>query len=191
MKKTKKMKAELKQFKKFIYFLLILTLIPSSGFSQESEQADLLSKKLSEAAREIMTSAETCALITLDQEGRPRVRVMDPFMPEKDFSVWLGTNVNSRKVEQIKNDSRVTLYYLEDEDAGYVMIHGSAQLVDDSKNKEKWWKPEWEAFYPDDREGYILIKVVPEWMEVISYTHNILGDPTSWEPPMVVFEVKE
>ena len=55
-----------------------------------------------------MISAKTCALITLDSEGRPRVRVMDPFIPENDFTVWFGTNPKTRKVEQIKNnpDSR-------------------------------------------------------------------------------------
>lgn len=138
-----------------------------------------------------MISAESCALITLDQEGRPRVRAMDPFDPDDDFAVWLGTNSNSRKVDQIKNDPRVTLYYLEENDAGYVMIYGTAYLVDDKEDKEKRWKPEWEAFYPGDREGYLLIKIIPEWMEVVSYTYGFLGDPENWEPPKVIFDSKE
>lgn len=191
MTKQKKMLAGQKRFRKFLYFLLILLFIPSTGFGQESERTDSLRNKLTDAAREIMNSAESCALITLDQEGRPRVRTMDAFLPEVDFIVWFGTNAKSRKVEQIKNDPRVTLYYLEDEDAGYVMIYGTAYLVDDLYEKENRWKPEWEAFYPDNRDGYLLIKVVPEWMEVVSYTHGILGDAESWEPPTFVFEVKE
>ena len=55
---------------------------------------------------EIMSAAGTCTLITLDQEGRPRARVMDAFLPEDDFTVWFGTNPKSRKVAQIKNDPR-------------------------------------------------------------------------------------
>lgn len=172
-------------------FLACFLLLSSSSFSQELEETDTARNKILSAARGIMTSVESCALISLDQEGRPRVRAMDPFLPIDDFTVWLGTNANSRKVEQIKNDPRVTLYYLEDNDAGYVMIYGTAELVDDPEKKEKWWKPEWEAFYPDGREDYLLIKVTPEWMEVVSYTYDIHGNMENWEPPKVVFEVKE
>ncbi|MEE4256023.1 MAG: pyridoxamine 5'-phosphate oxidase family protein [Bacteroidales bacterium] len=154
------------------------------------EQADSPDNKLKDAAMEIMTSANTCALISLDREGRPRVRAMDPFPPEADFTIWLGTNSNSRKVDQIKNDPRVTLYYLEDDASGYVMIHGTAYLVNDPGEKDKRWKKEWEAFYPENRETYLLIKIVPEWMEVVSYPHGITGDPVSWEPAKIIFNPK-
>jgi general stress protein 26 len=184
------MKTGLKQLKTSIYLLLVLIIIPSTGFGQERVKSDSSNNTLIVAAREIMTSAATCAFITLDQEGRPRARVMDPFMPESDFTVWLGTNSNSRKVDQIKNDPRVTLYYLKDDASGYVVIHGTAYLVNDQEEKDKRWKKEWEAFYPDNRKAYLLIKIIPEWMEVISYAHGITGDPVSWEPPKVVFDSK-
>ncbi len=135
-----------------------------------------------------MTSSKTCALITVDDEGRPRVRVMDPFEPEPDFTIWFGTNPKSRKVDQIKNNPKVTLYYLENNNAGYVMIQGTAELVNDKTEKETRWKNEWEAFYPNKPHDYLLIKVTPNWMEVVSYTHNIIGDPETWEPPKVVFD---
>ncbi len=38
------------------------------------------STELTEAAKEIILSAGTCTLITLDQEGRPRARIMDAFL---------------------------------------------------------------------------------------------------------------
>lgn len=143
---------------------------------------------ITHAAREIMSAAGTCTLITLDQEGRPRARVMDAFLPEDDFTVWLGTNSKSRKVTQIKNDPRVTLFYLDQDASGYVMIHGQAQIVDDPIEKQERWKEEWEAFYQNKEEAYLLIKVTPEWMEVISNTRNIVGDPLSWEPQKVLFD---
>jgi general stress protein 26 len=173
-----------------IIFLFLL-LIPSKNFSQNIVRKDSSDIKLIDVAREIMTSAGTCALITIDEEGRPRVRVMDPFLPESDLTVWFGTNPKSRKVAQIKKDSKVTLYYLDKDASGYVMIHGTAQLVNDQKEKDKHWKEEWEAFYANKNEDYLLIKVSPEWMEVISYKHGILGDPITWKPPVVLFDQKE
>lgn len=174
----------------FCLFLLILFFIPFESYTQNNESADSLNINIKNAAKKIMTSAGMCALITLDKEGRPRVREMDPFLPEEDFTVWFGTNPASRKVSQIENDQRVTLYYLDKDGSGYVMIHGEAQLINDREEKEKRWKTDWEAFYPNKTDSYLLIKVIPEWMEVISYAYGILGDPDTWEPPVVHFNSK-
>ena len=133
-----------------------------------------------------MTFEETCALITLDDESRSVVRAMDPFLPERVFTVWFGKNPKSRKVDQIKKDASVTIYYLGCNSSGYVMIHGIAEIV--NNQKEKRWKAEWEAFYPNKPEGFILIKVSPEWMEVISYGHGVIGNPLTWETPRVNFD---
>ncbi|MFT6204729.1 MAG: general stress protein 26 [Spirosomataceae bacterium] len=167
---------------------LILLLIPFTGFNQKIEPITSTNNDLINAAKEIMIAAGTCALITLDEEGRPRVRAMDPFTPESDFTVWFGTNAKSRKVNQINKDPRVTLYYLDSNASGYVMIHGIAQLVDDQKEKEKRWKDEWEDFYPNKTEDYLLIKVSPIWMEVSSTTRGIIGDTITWQPPSVLFD---
>jgi general stress protein 26 len=68
------------------------------------------------------------------------------------------------------------------------MLHGIAQLVDDQKEKEKRWKDEWEDFYPNKTEDYLLIKVSPIWMEVSSTTRGIIGDTITWQPPSVLFD---
>jgi general stress protein 26 len=68
------------------------------------------------------------------------------------------------------------------------MIHGIAQIVNNQKEKEKRWKVEWEAFYENNNEDYILLKVTPEWMEVIRFAHGIVGDPITWEVSKVIFD---
>ena len=168
--------------------LTIILLIPASVLAQNRGSKNPLDNKLISAAREIMVSAGTCALITLDKEGRPRVRTMDPFLPDGNLTVWFGTNIKSRKVDQIRNDPRVTLYYLDSDNTGYVMMAGTAELVDPKKEKEERWKDEWEAFYPNKSDEYFLIKVSPEWIEVISESRDILGDSITWKPPVVFFD---
>ena len=174
----------------FIVFLIIF-LVPFKCFSQKIEAKDTTKNKLISAAREIMVSASTCALITLDKEGRSRVRTMDPFSPENDLTVWFGTNSKSRKVNQIKQDQRVTLYYLDSDASGYVMLYGLAELVNDQSEKEKRWKDEWEDFYPNNKEDYLLIKVVPEWIEISSVKRGIVGDTITWQPQSIVFNSKQ
>lgn len=171
----------------YLMFLFIL-LLSFNSFGQDVKQKDSINLRLTNAARDIMSKAGTCALITLDEKGLPMVRTMDPFLPESDFIIWFGTNSKSRKVKQIKNNPTVTIYYLEKGNTGYVVLHGVAQLIDDQDEKEKHWKAEWEAFYPDKKENYLLIKVTPQWMKVLSITQGIMGDPITWETPIVYFD---
>ena len=177
------------QIAKFILITcLIIIIIPFKIFGQNMELNDAAREKLIIAAREIINASRTCALITLDDESVPMVRIMDPFPPESDFTVWFGTKAESRKVNQIKNNPDVALYYQDSDASGYVVIHGKAQIIDDQKEKQKRWKDAWEEFYPNNREGYVLIKVSPEWMEILSYTRSIIGDPKTWQTPIVRFD---
>jgi general stress protein 26 len=134
-----------------------------------------------------MGSAQFCSLITLDNSGQPRARVMDAFAPDENLVVWLATSRKSRKVEQIGNDPRVTLYYFDSNTMSYVTLLGTAELVDDPLEKAQRWKDGWEAFYPGEREDYLLIRVVPRQLEVISFAHGIAGDPETWTPLSVEF----
>lgn len=177
------------QLTKFsLYICLIIIIIPFKIFSQNIELNDTTKDKLIIAAREIMDASSTCALITLDYEFVPMVRIMDPFPPESDFTVWFGTKAESRKVNHIKNNPNVSLYYQDSDTSGYVVIHGKAQIIDDQKEKQKRWKEAWETFYPNNREGYLLIKVSPEWMEILSTTRGIIGDQKTWQTPIVRFD---
>jgi general stress protein 26 len=139
-------------------------------------------------AREIMQTARYCALISLDVNGRPHARTMDPFPPEKNMVVWFGTNAHSRKIREIRRNRRVTLYYFVREDQAYVAISGRANIITDPKAKLKYWKEEWKEFYPDRENGYALIKVIPQTMEIVSVKKGIIGgNSITWDPPTVTF----
>ena len=165
------------------FILLFLLEITNSCLGKKNTENQLKS-----AAQEIMLASKSCALITQDENGISRVRTMDPFTPEADFVVWFGTNSNSSKVEHIKNNPNVTLYYLNPDNTGYVTIQGTAEVVNDPQEKESRWKEEWKNFYPNRPEGYLLIKVSPKWMEVVSEKHGIIGDSISWKAQRVTFD---
>lgn len=114
---------------------------------------------------------------------------MDPFSPDDDMVVWLGTNINSNKVRQIRNDSRVTLYYAGPNGTGYVLIKGNAYIIDDSSKKRTYWKKEWEQFYSKDKANYTLIKVVPSKLEILDFRKGIIGDPETWTVPFIEFDL--
>jgi general stress protein 26 len=166
---------------------LLANLVPFA-FSQQPQP--LGEQKLLEAARDIMETARYCSLITVDSRGRAQARTVDPFKPDKNMVVWIGTNSRSSKVSEIRRNPRVTLYYFNRDGEEYVAVYGVARLINDPKMKAKWWKEEWKEFYPDRAKDYLLIAVTPERLEVISEKKGISGDPKTWKPPSVVIKRK-
>ena len=167
---------------------MLIVLLPLGIAAQEVQSSKHSHDTLISAAREIMDSTRWCALVTLDESGHPQVRTMDPFPPQEDMVVWLGTNSQSRKVKEIRNDSRVTLYYEDSDGAGYVVIKGHAYLVDDNEKKMQYWKEAWNQYYNDQKSNYILIKVIPDELEILDYRHGIIGDSLTWVAPTVEFK---
>ena len=173
------------------FLCLLFALSNVCAFGQSNSKKDSTDLLLIAIGKEIMLSARYCALITIDAEGQPRARTMDPLPPNREMVVWLGTNPNSRKVWQIKENPGVTLYYAAPDATGYVSLGGTAYLVDDPAEKAIRWKAEWEPFYANRAKDLLLIKVVPQWLEVISYSHGISGDSISWQPPRVLIHGKD
>jgi len=176
-----------KAFSIGILIISVLTTIPYTAYGQHEVLADSLNSTLLRAAREIITAAQVCTLITIDESGAPRARAMDAFLPDEDFIIWFGTNPQSRKVKQILLDHRVTLYYFDKLTMSYVTILAKAEIITSSKEIDKYWHESWLKFYPDYPQGYLLVKTTPIWLEVISESRGIIGDPLTWQPPKVLF----
>ena len=140
--------------------------------------------KVLAAAVQLMEKARHSALTTIGLDGHPQSRIVDPFPPEPDMTVWIATNPVTRKVEQIKKDSRITLFYFDPSGPGYVTLLARAELVTDPVEKAKHWKEDWAAFYKDKNRGedYVLIRCKPFRLELVSYAHDLLNDPGTWRP---------
>lgn len=177
---------------KYFYFLMFLFLVlfnPPGGnvYAQELKLSTSEHDTLLSVARQYIKNVRFCSLITIDSAGYPDARTMDPFQPNETWIVWLGTNPKSRKVNEIRNNPNVTLYYTGNKGEGYVSIIGTASLVNDQIKKDSLWKDEWSTFYKDKKENYLLIKVVPKKLEVLDYKHGIFGNRETWKTPSVIF----
>ena len=170
----------------WIVLLFAFSAIPAQ--LQEKRAEPPTRANLIAAAREIMTAARYCALITIDENGAAKARTMDPFLPDQNMVVWLATNPKTRKVSEIGKNPHVVLYYFDLPSQSYVTISGTARLVDDRQEKTRHWKDEWKDFYPDREKGYLLIAVTPEKLEVVSVKKGITGDVNTWTPPTVTFK---
>jgi len=162
--------------------MIMLFLISTfSSFAQEvnyQPETLLTPDSLFSAARTIVNSSPCRVLITVGEDGKPYAREMATFPIEKDWVIWMGTSTISRKVGQIKNNPNVVVYFYDPEGRSYVSLAGKAILVNDPDLKAKYWADGYKAYFPDRDKDYILIKVIPENMEVVSYKYKIFWTST-------------
>jgi len=136
------------------------------------------------AARDIMTRARYATLTTIGEDGQPQARIMDPMVPDKDMTVWVGTNPLSRKVGEIRKNGRVTLLYFNTTRLEYATLTGVADIVTDKAEKARHWKAEWSSFYKEGAKGddFVLIRVRPARIEIVSPQRKLVNDPKTWRP---------
>jgi general stress protein 26 len=176
--------------KLFLAVLLLLITVTFHIKAQEKNTNTIPRDSIISAAREIISHVKYCALITTDSTGNANVRTMNPFPPEEDMAVWMATNKHTRKYAEIKKNPKVTLYYANHAAVeGYVTIKGKAVLIDDMAVKLKMKRDYWDQSFPDFND-LILIKIVPERLEVINYKHRMNNSSATWLAPHVEFGKK-
>ena len=84
-----------------------------------------------------------------------------------DGSVWFFTKKDAPKVDQIESEPRVNVAYSDPSNQDYVSLAGNAKLVVDQELNEKYWKPQFEAWFPDgvDDPQLALLQIEVEGAE--------------------------
>jgi general stress protein 26 len=138
-------------------------------------------------ARDIIEAARFAALITHEPATGSFARAIDPAPPDSAMVIRFVTNPKSRKVRQLARDARVTLYFFDAKAMRYATVYGTAREVRDAARKSSLWYAGWTPFYPQRERGAALYEVVPRRLEVVSEADSVVGDPVTWEVPMVRF----
>lgn len=148
------------------------------------------------AARALMESDENMALVSVDSQGQPRVRTvraflseLDPSDPRKGMTVWVMTRDSTRKVEQLRQHPRATLYFNDDAKNSYLTIMGTAIVHTDPESVKvkpflalEGYK---EFFWPKFPEGFVMIEIQPRWVEFMG--PGVKNHPQHWRPQAVEF----
>jgi general stress protein 26 len=145
-----------------------------------------------EVARATIEGVEYCFLITESESGEANARLMQPFKPDEDLTIWFGASPRSRKVREIKAHDRVTVAYEHPEEGAYVTLLGRAVLERDVELRGKYWRRRWVRYWPEGPESddYVLIKFMPERLELMSEAREVAPDPIM-QPGVLVREGDE
>lgn len=170
--------------------LCILIFSLAFGFlnsTAQTKESTIPRDTLIKAAIEIIKTNPYCALVTIDSNGLPQVRTMNPFPLGNEIVIWFATSRKSRKVSEIKNNPKVCVYYADHSAAkGYVNISGTAVVIDDKELLLKMKRDYWNNI-PDWQNKFVLIKITPKTMDIINYQRGINGDSETNRSPMVSF----
>lgn len=167
---------------------LALALLPAAAAAAQAPPAAPADPALvRRAAREIAAAARFCTLSTVGVDGLLQARVMDVFPIDADLVAWMGTHKGTRKVAELARDPRATLSCFDPKGPGYVTFAGRAERVTDPAALATRFKPEWAPFYEGGAQSadYLLLKLVPRRVEVVSHLHGLASGPRAWRPEIL------
>ena len=127
---------------------------------------------------ELIESSKAVYLTTIDSEGYPITRAMfnlrnkeqfpefsEFFTKQEDkFVIYISTNTSSSKVDHIKKNAKIAVYYCDPEEFKGVMFGGEAEIIDDIEIKRKIWLDWWIKYYSEGLKDpdYTLFKLNPK-----------------------------
>jgi general stress protein 26 len=194
--------------------LQLLLLLSSASCREEQEQAAPASALVAmlpdsvelfrtldraaiiDSARSLMRADSNVALVSIDTSGQPRVRTVkafvdppDPADPAGSLTVWIMTRRTTRKVAQLRENPRVTLYFNDDARVTYATVMGIATIHTDpehpgaKRHYESGYAP---FFWPDFPDDFVMIEVRARWLEFMG--PGVSNDSDRWRPQAVTFE---
>ena len=110
---------------------------------------------------ELIEGKQIAMLTSVSDEGSFHARPMAVLDVDFDGNVWFFTNKDAPKVDQIESEPRVNVAYSDPSNQDYVSLAGNAKLVVDPALNQKYWKPQFEAWFPDgvDDPKLALLKI--------------------------------
>jgi general stress protein 26 len=142
------------------------------------------------AILKLMDDAEAVYLATIATKG-PRIRALvnlrrrDQYPgPAKvactdDGTVYLATSLASDKVQEIKANPAVAVYYCTPHNFHGVMLSGRAEILDEPSLKKALWSEDWRLYWPDGdtNPDYIVLRIKPEeirgWQGSVPFTLEV------------------
>ena len=153
------------------------------------------------AARLLMESDENMALVTVDDNGQPRIRTVKAFLsdvnpvdPHSSMTVWVMTRDSTRKIEQIRQNPQVSLYFNDDAKVSYLTVMGTAFVHTDPEHpriKAMLARPALDGyadyFWPDFPKGFVMLEIKPNWIEYMDQ-EKLKPHRETWRPQAVLFD---
>lgn len=105
-----------------------------------------------EITENLVKNAATAILSTVDEKGFPVTRAMLNLPNNSLKQIWFTTNTSSGKIDQIKNNSKGSVYFCAPQEWRGILMKGTITIIEDLETKKKIWQPDWTMYYPEGIE---------------------------------------
>ena len=135
-------------------------------------------KEVKKAALKLISESKAAYLTTINPNGFPITRAMfnlrnreqfpevSEFFQNQEniFTIYISTNTSSTKVEHLKNNPLLCVYFCDADNFQGFMLGGSVEFIDDIKLKKNIWLDWWTKYYPKGIEDsdYTLLRLAPK-----------------------------
>ncbi len=136
------------------------------------------------ATRTLLNHAKYCFLITQGKDGYCSTRLVQPIVDLDEIVIWFGTHPGLRKVDEIKQNSHVTLAFENTREDSSLILYGKAEIDTTLANRKRYWKYEWRLFFPNGplSDDYVVIRFEPTKIELMNFKRNIVQEPFGLSP---------
>ncbi|MHC4722047.1 MAG: pyridoxamine 5'-phosphate oxidase family protein [Planctomycetota bacterium] len=137
-------------------------------------------KEAKRVSLELMKFVQDAYLGTVDSDGFPQMRVMGNLRNkeqcriaeelftrhDEDFLIYMLTGHSSGKMQQIRANSKVSVYFCNSAQFHTLLLVGNVEEIDDHNLKKRIWQDEWKIHWPGGPEDpeFIMLKLLPDIM---------------------------
>jgi general stress protein 26 len=117
-------------------------------------------EKLGELIKDIRIAMVT----TVEADGTLHTRPLASLAYENDGQLWFYTAVDSAKVSEVINDVRTSVAFSDTDKDTYVVVSGTADIVNDRQRIHQLWTPFAKPWFPNgpDDPNLALLQVHAE-----------------------------
>ncbi len=100
----------------------------------------------------LIKDVHVCALTTVDDGGALWSRPMG--IQAEDFAgtLWFFTKADSEKIEHIEANPNVSVAFSDPDDQNYVMMAGTASVLNDRAKIDELWSEPMRTWFPDGKD---------------------------------------
>jgi general stress protein 26 len=96
----------------------------------------------------LIEKSKICMLGTNGDDGFPNIKGMMNLKHEGLKNIWFSTNTSSRRVQQLRKDSRACVYYVDEKNFKGLMLIGTIEILQDIESRKMLWTEGAEIYYP-------------------------------------------
>ena len=96
---------------------------------------------------ELIEKSKIVMLGTNGEHGFPNIKAMLNMEHEGMSKFWFSTNTSSKRVQQLKQDNRACIYFVDESEFKGLMLIGTVEILQDIESKKRLWKESFEMYY--------------------------------------------